>query len=353
MQNPSKIHQNICGKSFMAHDYLIKDIAFQAGLSTATVDRVINGRVGVRRQTKARVQAAIEELQHQEKAAALSGRIYVFDVIMETPERFSSAVRDAFETEAAAFLPASLRARFHFAERIEDEALASLLQRVRRRGSHGVVLKAADTAAVNAAVAALDQAGVPVVTIATDLPHSARIAYAGADNHAAGETAAYLIGSTLRNGAVLVTLSSNRFRGEEEREIGFRRLLRERWPDIGVIEVSEGYGKDSATGALVAAALARNPAISAVYSIGGANRSIIGAFDAAHRPIDCYVAHDLDQDNREPLAAGKLNFVLRHNLRADAASVFRAFVNWQNKIGPARGPMLSQLDIVTPYNAAS
>jgi LacI family transcriptional regulator len=334
----------------MAHDHLIKDIAFQAGLSTATVDRVINGRGGVRRQTMSRVQAAIEELKQQEQAQAHAGRTYVFDVIMETPDRFSTAVRQAFEQEAAISPPAVLRARFHFSERIEDAALVKLIARVRNRGSHGVVLKAADTPVVNQAVADLAQAGIPVVTIATDLPGSVRIAYAGADNLAAGETAAYLIGATLAEGAVLVTLSSSRFRGEEERIEGFRRLLGQRWPHLHIVEASEGYGKDAMTGALVRAALLDHPGINAVYSIGGGNRSILDAFDALGRHIACFVAHDLDEDNRHLLAAERLNFVLWHDLRRDAGSVFRAFLDWHKKIGPAKGPILSKLDVVTPFN---
>ncbi|MGO7845227.1 substrate-binding domain-containing protein, partial [Rhizobium johnstonii] len=50
---------------------------------------------------------------------------------------------------------------------------------------------------VAAAVARADAAGIPVVTLVNDLPNSASIAYAGADNRAAGETAAYLIGESL------------------------------------------------------------------------------------------------------------------------------------------------------------
>ena len=46
----------------MAREFLIKDIAFQAGLSTATVDRVINDRGGVRRQTEAQVYSRLEPL---------------------------------------------------------------------------------------------------------------------------------------------------------------------------------------------------------------------------------------------------------------------------------------------------
>jgi LacI family transcriptional regulator len=337
----------------LAHDFLVKDIAFQAGLSPATVDRVIHGRSGVRRQTKARVEAAIAELRHQESTAALTGRTYVFDIIMETPDRFSDAVRTAFESEAVAFLPTVIRSRFHFAEQMREQDMLQLIAKVRRRGSHGVVLKAADTPATTLAVAELHEARIPVVTLVTDLPNSRRIAYAGADNRAAGETAAYLIGSRLNRGTVLATLSSSRFRGEEEREIGLRRLLRERWPHLGVQEISGGYGKDSTTGEQVRAALARDPTINAVYSIGGGNRAIIDAFAEAGRQISCFVAHDLDRDNVELLRQEKLHYVLHHNLNSDAGSVFRTFLKARHAIPQMAGPQLSKIEIITPFNLSA
>lgn len=311
---------------------------------------MINGRGGVRRQTKARVEAALEELRQQESAAALTSRTYVFDIVMETPDRFSDAVRAAFESEAVSFLPTVLRSRFHFAEQMREQDMLQLIAKVRRRGSHGVVLKAADTPAMTAAVAELHDAQIPVITLVTDLPNSRRIAYAGADNRAAGETAAYLIGQTVQEGVVLATLSSSRFRGEEEREIGLRRLLRERWPRLGVLEISEGYGRDSATGEQVRAALAGNAAINAVYSIGGGNRAIIKAFAEAGRTISCFVAHDLDRDNIELLRQHKLNYVLHHNLNSDAASVFRAFLKAHHAVPRLAGPQLSAIEIITPFN---
>ena len=334
----------------MAHEFLIKDIAFQAGLSTATVDRVINDRGGVRRQTKARIEAALEELRQQEKRVALAGRTYVFDIVMEAPDRFSRAVRAAFEREAGSFPPAVLRVRFHFSEQRREQELLALLDRIRRRGSHGVVLKAADTPAIAEAVARLDRAGIPVITFVTDLPGSARIVYAGADNRAAGETAAYLIGSKLESGTVIATLSSSRFRGEEEREEGFRRLLGARWPHLGILEISEGLGKDFETRELVRAALARDPSINAVYSIGGGNRAIVNAFEDARRPLSCFVAHDLDHDNVELLTQEKLHFVLHHALANDAASVFRAFLRLHHAIPPQAGPSLSAIEVITPFN---
>ncbi|WP_163413907.1 substrate-binding domain-containing protein, partial [Escherichia coli] len=78
-------------------------------------------------------------------------------------------------------------------------------------------LKAPDVAEVRAATARLAGAGIPVVTLVTDLPDTGRQAYVGIDNRAAGQTAAYLIGEWLRGGParILVTISSNSFRGEE------------------------------------------------------------------------------------------------------------------------------------------
>lgn len=335
----------------MAHPFLVKDIAFQAGLSTATVDRVLNGRPGVRRQTETRVRAAMAELEKQ-SGADVAGRKLAIDIVMETPERFSDAVRVAFEAEVATFLPTVFRCRFHFAEVMRAAELVQLLDRIRLRGTHGIVLKAPDVPDVVAGVARLDAAGIPVVTLVTDLPNSARSAYAGADNRAAGESAAYLVGRLLGSlgGKVLVTLSSGRFRGEEEREIGFRRVIRAHYPSISIIEVSEGHGTDAATGSLVAAALASEPAVNAVYSVGGGNRAVLAAFEAAGRPVSVFVAHDLDADNRILLAERRIDFVLHHDLRSDARSAFRAIMARALPAGRTAPASFSAVEIVTPYN---
>jgi len=215
-----------------------------------------------------------------------------------------------------------------------------------------MVVKAPDVPEIVAAVRRAVEAGIPVVTLVTDLPTSGRAAYAGADNRSAGETAAYLVGQCLSGtGArVLATLSSNRFRGEEEREIGFRRVLRAHFPDIGITEVSEGHGTDMATGSLVAAAIASDPEINAVYSIGGGNRAVISAFEAAGRPIRVFVAHDLDADNRALLADRRITYVLHHDLRTDARSAFRAIMSRLPLQGRSTAAALSAVEIITPYN---
>ena len=51
----------------MTHRFPIKLIAAQAGLGTATVDRVLNDRANVSVQTRMRVRAAIAELVQQEQ----------------------------------------------------------------------------------------------------------------------------------------------------------------------------------------------------------------------------------------------------------------------------------------------
>ena len=101
----------------MAHPFLIKEIALQAGLSEATVDRVLNIRGGVRGHTAERVKQAIRELRGQSEQAGLTGRKFVVDVIMQAPDRFSEAVRVALEDEMPTLRPAVFRARYHFSDK--------------------------------------------------------------------------------------------------------------------------------------------------------------------------------------------------------------------------------------------
>ena len=158
---------------------------------------------------------------------------------MQTPRRFSDAFRAAVESELPAFAPAMLRARFHLWESGSTAQMVDTLSGI--RGSHGVVLKGQDQPEVAEAIDRLVAAGVPVVTYATDVPTSSR-GYVGIDNHGAVVTAAYLMDQWLGSAPsdVLITLSATVFRGEGEREVGFRSALR--GSGRAIVEVSDSDG---------------------------------------------------------------------------------------------------------------
>jgi len=81
----------------MPHRYPVREIARQAGVSDATVDRVLHGRPGVREVTVRQVEQAIADLDRQRTQLRLSGRQFLIDLVMDTPRQFSRLVTDALE----------------------------------------------------------------------------------------------------------------------------------------------------------------------------------------------------------------------------------------------------------------
>ena len=323
-----------------SHPFRIREIAVQAGLSEATVDRVLNGRSGVRDSTAREVRAAIADLERQRDQIRLAGRTFLIDVVMQAPSRFSGAVRAALEAELPLLRPAVIRARFHFRETGPIGPLLETLDGIGRQGTQGIILKAPDTGEVNESVVRLAARRIPVVTLVTDLPGSPRSAYIGIDNRAAGATAAYLITQWLgrRPGAVLVTLSRSFFRGEEEREMGFRSALRSMRPNRRVIDVTETDGLDATIRGLVVRALKTEAAVPAVYSIGGGNTTVLDAFAESGRPAPLFIAHDLDEDNIRLLRGGRIAAVLHHDLRPDMRRAGQVIMSAQNALPDSRLP---------------
>ena len=336
----------------MRHPFPIREIARQAGVSEATVDRVLNGRPGVRAGTVQQVERAVDELERQRSQLRLSERAFMVDVVMDTPKRFSTLVRRALERELPALGPAVLRCRFHVDEHWNITDLVSRLSTIARKGSHGVVLKAPDVPEVAGAIGVLTAARVPVITLVTDVPASTRIAHVGMDDRAAGATAAYLMHQVLRGrpGAVLVVTSSELFRGEGERERGFRSALGDYDPGRRIVDVPNSDGLDDTCRALVASALSAHPDVVAVYSIGGGNAGIASAFAAAGRICEAFIGHDLAPANRELLADGRLTAVLHHDPAADMRQVARLIMVHHGALSGPIPKASSAIQIITPHN---
>ena len=337
----------------MTHRFPIKEIARQAGLGVATVDRVLHNRQNVSPQTRRRVEAAMDELASQEQQLSARGRRLFIDIVAEAPRRFSGEVRRATEAILPVITSGVFRPRFIFQETATERDMDALLQRIAKRGSHGVCLKARDIPSVRHAVDRLEAAGIPVVTLVTDLPASSRTGYVGLDNANAGRTAAYLLARSVGSGTatVLATRSQDAFSGEAERYNHFIEALGVECPGAPVIDISGGAGMGGATAARLGSALDRvSGGPVAVYSMGGGNAAILRVLQDRKIDLCAYVAHDLDRENLSLLRDGRVDFVLYHDLQNDMRNVMSMFAACHG-LGPKPASVLtSDIQIVTPFN---
>lgn len=335
-----------------SHKFLVKEVAIQAGVSTATVDRVLNNRSHVKHQTRLRVLRAIEELERLQGSLNLVGERFLIDVVVEAPDRFAEIVRDAVEAEIASFLPALVRPRFHFRETWTTPELVARLRRIGLNGSKGVLLKAKNLPEICDAIGELRSRHVPTATLVTDIPDSPRIAYAGMDNISAGETASYLMSRfvTGLGGTILLTISHSDFSGEADRIASFRQSILLARPDLELMEVSGGYGQSIATKNQVTELLERGTHIIGLYSAGGGNRAILEAFNDLDVPEPVVIGHDLDEENRKLLSEGRISAAIVHDLNKDMRQAFAGFIAFHKSKFKAEAVRFSTVQIVTPAN---
>jgi len=361
------------------HPFRVREIAAQAGLSEATVDRALHGREGVRPSTARQVERAVADLQRQADQLQLGGRTWTLDVVVQAPLRFSVEVRAALEAELPGLRPAVVRARFHLLEGQDGAGpapVAAALRKAVRARTDGVVLKAPRHPDVEAAVAELAAAGVPVVTLVTDLPGSARVAYTGLDNRGAGRTAAHLVDQWLgaplcgdhaggphagssgagllhdHRGRVLVVRSGGADLGEDERAEGFAEVLGPR-PVLEVVD-DEQRPDVVVDGVRRVTAGADGSGVSAVYAMyagaGGAAR-VLDALAAAGQHPRVVVVHDLAAEHLALLRAGRVSAVLHHDLRTHLRRAARVLLQTRGALpGPARS-WAAPVQVVTRFNA--
>ncbi|MEP3279011.1 MAG: LacI family DNA-binding transcriptional regulator [Stappiaceae bacterium] len=336
----------------MTHRFPIKEIARQSGLGAATVDRVLNNRSHVSPQTRNRVEAAIEELVQQEQQLAARGRRLFVDIVVEAPERFTAEIRQAAEAVLPSIGFGIFRPRFLFQEIMSDADIETILARIAKRGSHGVCLKARDIPVVRQMVDRLTSLGIPVVTLATDIPGTARTAYVGVDNANAGRTAAYLMASAAKSekGVVLATRSQEEFYGEIERYTCFCETLAELMPGFEVLNIAGGAGLASATTNRLTGVLEDVEDLTAIYSVGGGNDAIVRLLAEYGYADLIYVAHDLDRDNRKLIEAGAISFVLHHDLKTDMRNLFLAIAAAHRLAPPTKPKLVSDVQVITPFN---
>lgn len=297
----------------------VHDVARAAGVSLATVDRVLNGRPGVRAATAQKVDEAIVSLGFsRDLNASLMARSRDLSIMFFIPDG-SNEFMDNLAASVSRRFDTALADRIHLATRriraLDSVGLARSLDALDAAECDCAVIVASEAPELIAAVDAAQRRGIAVMTLVSDLPHSARRHFIGIDNVAAGRTAASLMGRFLpQGGKVAIVAGSLHLRDHAERLDGFVTALGAEFPALELIGPLEGHDERSETAAIIGTLLAEHPDLAGLYNLGAGNGGLVSALQASGRAGRLRViAHELTVPTRAGLIEGVIDVVLDQN----------------------------------------
>lgn len=336
----------------MGHKATAQDVAREAGVSTATVDRVLNNRGGVSEAKERKVFAAARRLQLDRALDPRAARTLRVAAFVQPPSNpFHAALAAALHAQNRGPNPFNIQSHiFH----VDATQLDKTVRRIGDAGAEhdAIVICLPHDDALARVLERLVQSGKPVITMATDI-RCYGATYVGPDNHKAGRLAAELMGRFLgqTGGDVIVIAGLLTMIGQEERHAGFQAVLAERYPNCRITGIFESREQGDRAGDLVYRALRHNPLIRGIYNESAGAKHVVDALRRLGRVDDVvFVTHELTQDRRLLLQSGAIDAVIDQNPQLEVDTALRTIAAFYNRAEVGQFPTITPVNIYTREN---
>ncbi len=185
----------------------IYDLAEITGFSVGTVNRALNGKDRIKEETRRLILDAAERAGYRANPAAQGlrrNRMTIGVILYCQVDEYVREIHRGVCTAAQEIERYNVTSDVHLlpytSNRECREATLALMRQFCERGYHGMVLfpsSAGDTLdEIRCRIDEMADAGIPVVTVATDVPNSKRLFHVGVNAHLAGQMAAELLSLT-------------------------------------------------------------------------------------------------------------------------------------------------------------
>lgn len=305
----------------------IKDIAKIAGVSRATVDKVLHDRPGVRKETRKKVQQVIDDLEYRPNIAAkalkLQQKKITIGVVLlkldSLPEKLAG-----INAELNKYKDFGLETKVYIVDYPNIQAQVSALEDCRKLNLSGVIVNPLNTVEIKKSIQKLTDDGIPVITVNSDIIKSSRKCFIGQDMMQAGKTAGRIMGRFLSGkGKVAAITGSKQYLTDEYRLKGFSKILKQEYPDIDICKVIETRENPTLTYKETAKLLNETPDLDGIFVTSGAvtgvgqaiktlgfsNKLTVISFDLYDEIIefvkdgiiDCTIGQDLFRQGQQPI----------------------------------------------------
>ncbi|WP_027797579.1 LacI family DNA-binding transcriptional regulator [Paraburkholderia acidipaludis] len=330
----------------------MEDVAKAADVSYATVERVLNGRGGVSREKEARVLEAARKLKIDRALHEVSVRWLRVAIVTQKPTSpYYVALRQGFELAQKSFEAYRVLCSVTFFDDLEPQSIANVIGRVAQKADAMIVVAYEHPMVVDAVARVAKK--IPVVTVASDLPDSGRLAYVGIDNRCAGRIAGELMGRFVghEGGRILVVAGLRTYLGHEQRDGAFRAVLRRRFPACEVVATVESREDERSTERLARDAFRKYPDLRGIYNISVGDEGIARALKAMKlERSTVLIGHELTPVSRALLIEGVMDAVLDQSPFVEAVRAVEAVLGHYNRGTPSGLPLQTPISIYLQEN---
>lgn len=331
----------------------LQQIADACHVSRGTVDRALHNKEGVRPEVAQRIREIAREMGYIPRHASplTAAKAVRIGVVLHTgiSDFVQQLAKHLLRFPEQSLLP--IEVVLHIMDGTDvHHQLALIDDLAQNEQLDGLVLMPLAHTLIRDRINTLtDTNGIPVVTVNTDMPDSARLAYVGPDNIACGRTAATLMGmSTQGKGHILPILGqrSGHF-ADTQRLSGFLAEMAEYFPSIKVLPPEYCFLDQGLAERITRRVLRDMDDLTGIYisSVGRSGVYRVLGNSNLNRHIHV-VVHDMTEDNLQMVRKGVVDFVIGQDVKTQGSLPLQILFQFLTKHqAPERKIFLTEIDI--------
>jgi LacI family transcriptional regulator len=334
----------------------IKDLAKAAGVSTATVDRVLNSRTSVRLATTERVLKAASDIGYhganliRMRLEEARPKRHLAFLLQRSNDQFYQQFATAIQQAVLEPCSYNFTCEIRFMEEVSPSSIAQQLRSL--SGVDGVGIVALENSQVTQELEKLTDRGIPVINLLSDMATLKKSGFVGWDSRKVGRTAAWTIHRlSKKTGSIGILLGSHRYLGQQEAETSFINYFREIEAGFTVLPTLLNLDDDKLTAQATSELLEANPDLVGIYNAGGGRAGMIDTLrnEAAEREL-VVVCQELTGETKSALLDGVIDLVIGTPIKEIARETIKQFQTVFNDLHADRAATRLPADLFISEN---